>query len=70
MIALHETTLALLITMYDPVEFNGVLAHIEEFYSSWISSGSRGYPFLNLQFSEFPLGEIPIDDPPKTFRMN
>lgn len=70
MIALHQTTLALLITMYEPVEFNSVLAHIEEFYSSWVSAGSRGYPFLVLQFGEFPLGEILIDDPPETYRLN
>ena len=65
---LHGSTLQLLITMYEPQQFQEVMEHIVLFILQ--NATDKRYPFMTLQFGDKPLGEIYIDDPPENYRLN
>ena len=65
---LHGSTLQLLITMYEPQQFQEVMEHIVLFILQ--NSEDERFPFMTLQFGDKPLGDIPIDDPPANYRLN
>ena len=65
---LHGSTLQLLITMYNPQEFQEVMEDVVLFILQ--HSEDKRYPFMVLQFGDNPLGEIPIDDPPESYIWN
>jgi hypothetical protein len=65
---LHGTTLQLLITMYDPLQFQDVMERIV--LEMLEHAEDNRYPFMTLQFGDDPVGEVYYDGPPRTYIWN